>query len=148
MCIAFVVLSVMFRDIVWDKHRWTLWSNVHSLVVLQKALTGTMASNEQRSVSAFVKKSCMTYFWASQWCFAVVFWVLFFFVIQKEGKELTKEEKQRLRKEKKQQKKGKEKKDDKTSQEVEKEKKSSGSFPPAPQPSAQATTQKGTENNQ
>uniref|UniRef100_A0A673BRH0 Translation initiation factor eIF2B subunit delta n=1 Tax=Sphaeramia orbicularis TaxID=375764 RepID=A0A673BRH0_9TELE len=41
-----------------------------------------------------------------------------------EGRELTKEEKQRLRKEKKQQKKNKEKKDDNASQESEKEKKS------------------------
>ncbi|KAK2856284.1 hypothetical protein Q5P01_005019 [Channa striata] len=54
-----------------------------------------------------------------------------------EGKELTKEEKQRLRKEKKQQKKHKEKKDDKASQESEKEKKSASSAAPASQPPTQ-----------
>ncbi|XP_008288555.1 translation initiation factor eIF2B subunit delta isoform X2 [Stegastes partitus] len=59
-----------------------------------------------------------------------------------EGKELTKEEKQRLRKEKKQQKKGKEKKDDKASQESEKEKKPVSPAAPASQPPAQSTTQK------
>lgn len=58
---------------------------------------------------------------------------------QNEGKELSKEEKQRLRKEKKQQKKSKEKKDEK---EKEKEKKSGGSTATAPQ--AQPSTQKGT----
>ncbi|KAK9531614.1 hypothetical protein VZT92_011030 [Zoarces viviparus] len=56
-----------------------------------------------------------------------------------EGKELTKEEKQRLRKEKKQQKKGKEKKDDKTSHEGEKKKKKKEEKPvsSAPQPPTQ-----------
>ncbi|XP_019952975.2 translation initiation factor eIF2B subunit delta isoform X2 [Paralichthys olivaceus] len=53
-----------------------------------------------------------------------------------EGRELTKEEKQRLRKEKKQQRKNKERKDDKES---EKEKKS---VPAASQPPTQPTTQK------
>lgn len=57
-----------------------------------------------------------------------------------EGRELTKEEKQRLRKEKKQQKKNKEKKDDNASQESEKEKKSSSSS--APPPPTQPATQK------
>ncbi|XP_070781947.1 translation initiation factor eIF2B subunit delta isoform X1 [Enoplosus armatus] len=56
-----------------------------------------------------------------------------------EGKELTKEEKQRLRKEKKQHKKSKEKKDDKASQESEKEKKPVTS---ASQPPTQPMTQK------
>ncbi|XP_023258774.1 translation initiation factor eIF-2B subunit delta [Seriola lalandi dorsalis] len=54
-----------------------------------------------------------------------------------EGKEMTKEEKQRLRKEKKQHKKNKEKKDDKASQESEKEKKSLSSAAPASQPPTQ-----------
>lgn len=58
-----------------------------------------------------------------------------------EGKELTKEEKQRLRKEKKQQKKNKEKKDDKASQESEKKKKKEekpvSSAAPASQPPTQ-----------
>ncbi|XP_040920593.1 translation initiation factor eIF-2B subunit delta isoform X3 [Toxotes jaculatrix] len=61
-----------------------------------------------------------------------------------EGKELTKEEKQRLRKEKKQQKKNKEKKDeDKAPQESKKEKKPITSAAPASQPPTQPTTQKG-----
>uniref|UniRef100_A0A3B4FGB2 Translation initiation factor eIF2B subunit delta n=1 Tax=Pundamilia nyererei TaxID=303518 RepID=A0A3B4FGB2_9CICH len=59
-----------------------------------------------------------------------------------EGKDLTKEEKQRLRKEKKQQKKIKEKKDDKASQENEKEKKPVTSAAPASQPPTQPTVQK------
>ncbi|XP_039980432.1 translation initiation factor eIF-2B subunit delta isoform X2 [Xiphias gladius] len=59
-----------------------------------------------------------------------------------EGKELTKEEKQRLRKEKKQQKKNKERKDDKASKESEKEKKPATSAAPASQPPTQPTTQK------
>ncbi|XP_019121585.1 translation initiation factor eIF2B subunit delta isoform X2 [Larimichthys crocea] len=60
-----------------------------------------------------------------------------------DGRELTKEEKQRLRKEKKQQKKGKEKKDDKASQDGEKrEKKPVSSASPAPQPATQPPTQK------
>lgn len=62
---------------------------------------------------------------------------------QAEGKELTKEEKQRLRKEKKQQKKNKEKKDDKASQQSEKEKKPVSSAAPASQPPTQVTAQKG-----
>lgn len=62
---------------------------------------------------------------------------------QAEGKELTKEEKQRLRKEKKQQKKNKEKKDDKASQQSEKEKKPVSSPAPASQPPTQVTAQKG-----
>ncbi|XP_047430515.1 translation initiation factor eIF-2B subunit delta isoform X2 [Mugil cephalus] len=63
--------------------------------------------------------------------------------VKSEGKELTKEEKQRLRKEKKQQKKQKEKKDDKTPQESEKEKKpTSRPAAPASQPPTQSTTQK------
>uniref|UniRef100_A0A3Q0R2Y8 Translation initiation factor eIF2B subunit delta n=1 Tax=Amphilophus citrinellus TaxID=61819 RepID=A0A3Q0R2Y8_AMPCI len=59
-----------------------------------------------------------------------------------EGKDLTKEEKQRLRKEKKQQKKNKEKRDDKASQEDEKEKQPVISAAPAPQPPSQPTAQK------
>ncbi|XP_020797721.1 translation initiation factor eIF-2B subunit delta isoform X2 [Boleophthalmus pectinirostris] len=62
-----------------------------------------------------------------------------------EGRELTKEEKQRLRKEKKQQKKGKEKKDDKTPKGNEKEKSAPSPAPtpaPTPQPPAQAPSQK------
>ncbi|XP_054876048.1 translation initiation factor eIF-2B subunit delta isoform X2 [Poeciliopsis prolifica] len=59
-----------------------------------------------------------------------------------EGKELTKEEKQRLRKEKKQQKKSKEKKDDKALQESVKETKGDSSAASAPQPSTQSTAQK------
>uniref|UniRef100_A0A8D3AJB6 Translation initiation factor eIF2B subunit delta n=1 Tax=Scophthalmus maximus TaxID=52904 RepID=A0A8D3AJB6_SCOMX len=59
-----------------------------------------------------------------------------------EGKEMTKEEKQRLRKEKKQQKKSKEKKDDAASQESEKGKKSDGKSSPASQPLPKPTTQK------
>ncbi|XP_041660518.1 translation initiation factor eIF-2B subunit delta isoform X2 [Cheilinus undulatus] len=59
-----------------------------------------------------------------------------------EGKELTKEEKQRLRKEKKQQKKSKEKKEDKSSQEGGKEKKNVTSDPPSTQPTSQPTPQK------
>ncbi|XP_071335224.1 translation initiation factor eIF2B subunit delta isoform X1 [Trachinotus anak] len=59
-----------------------------------------------------------------------------------EGKELTKEEKQRLRKEKKHQKKNKEKKDEKASKESEKEKKSLSSAAPASQPPTQPTSQK------
>lgn len=62
---------------------------------------------------------------------------------QCEGKELTKEEKQRLRKEKKQQKKNKEKKDDNATQESGKEKKGVNSAASAPQPSTQSTAQKG-----
>ncbi|XP_071394084.1 translation initiation factor eIF2B subunit delta isoform X2 [Centroberyx affinis] len=58
-----------------------------------------------------------------------------------EGRELTKEEKQRLRKEKKHQKKNKEKKDDKASLESEKEKKPVSSAP-ASQPATQPPTQK------
>ncbi|KAI3364334.1 hypothetical protein L3Q82_011140 [Scortum barcoo] len=57
---------------------------------------------------------------------------------QSEGKELTKEEKQRLRKEKKQQKKSKEKKDDKASQEGEKEKTPASSQPPTQPPTQKA----------
>ncbi|CAB1456150.1 unnamed protein product [Pleuronectes platessa] len=56
-----------------------------------------------------------------------------------DGKELTKEEKQRLRKEKKQQRKSKEKNDDKES---EKEKKSVPTAAPASQPPTQPTTHK------
>lgn len=63
--------------------------------------------------------------------------------VQNEGKELTKEEKQRLRKEKKQQKKSKEKKDDKAIQESGKETKGDSSAVSAPQPSTQSTAQKG-----
>ncbi|XP_078130660.1 translation initiation factor eIF2B subunit delta isoform X2 [Sander vitreus] len=64
-----------------------------------------------------------------------------------EGKELTKEEKQRLRKEKKQQKKNKEKKDEKASHESEKKKKNKEEKPvsaaaPASQPPTQPSTQK------
>ncbi|TDH00369.1 hypothetical protein EPR50_G00187700, partial [Perca flavescens] len=64
-----------------------------------------------------------------------------------EGKELTKEEKQRLRKEKKQQKKNKERKDEKASQESEKKKKNKEEKPvsaaaPASQPPTQPSTQK------
>uniref|UniRef100_A0A3B3YUD9 Translation initiation factor eIF2B subunit delta n=1 Tax=Poecilia mexicana TaxID=48701 RepID=A0A3B3YUD9_9TELE len=59
-----------------------------------------------------------------------------------EGKELTKEEKQRLRKEKKQQKKSKEKKDDKAIQESGKETRGDSSAASAPQPSTQSTAQK------
>ncbi|XP_028253585.1 translation initiation factor eIF2B subunit delta isoform X2 [Parambassis ranga] len=59
-----------------------------------------------------------------------------------EGKELTKEEKQRLRKEKKQQKKTKERKDDKASQESEKEKKPLTSAAPVSQPPTQTAIQK------
>ncbi|XP_014871370.1 translation initiation factor eIF2B subunit delta isoform X1 [Poecilia latipinna] len=59
-----------------------------------------------------------------------------------EGKELTKEEKQRLRKEKKQQKKSKEKKDDKAIQESGKETRGDSSPASAPQPSTQSTAQK------
>ncbi|KAG7508712.1 translation initiation factor eIF-2B subunit delta [Solea senegalensis] len=59
-----------------------------------------------------------------------------------EGKELTKEEKQRLRKEKKHHKKNKEKKDDKASQECEKEKKPVSTDAPVSQPPSQPTTQK------
>ncbi|MEQ2247358.1 hypothetical protein ILYODFUR_008551 [Ilyodon furcidens] len=59
-----------------------------------------------------------------------------------EGKDLTKEEKQRLRKEKKQQKKNKEKKDEKTSQESGKENKGVSPAASAPQPSMQSTAQK------
>ncbi|XP_050927858.1 LOW QUALITY PROTEIN: translation initiation factor eIF-2B subunit delta [Lates calcarifer] len=62
--------------------------------------------------------------------------------VKSEGKDLTKEEKQRLRKEKKQQKKNKEKKDDKASQESEKEKKSATSAAPASQPPTQLPAQK------
>ncbi|XP_067429112.1 translation initiation factor eIF-2B subunit delta isoform X2 [Thunnus thynnus] len=62
--------------------------------------------------------------------------------VKAEGKELTKEEKQRLRKEKKQQKKNKEKKDDKASQKSEKEKKPVSSAAPASQPLTQNTAQK------
>lgn len=62
---------------------------------------------------------------------------------QQEGKELTKEEKQRLRKEKKQQKKSKEKKDDKASRDSEKEKKLVGAASPAPQTPTQPPAQKG-----
>lgn len=62
---------------------------------------------------------------------------------QQEGKELTKEEKQRLRKEKKQQKKSKEKKDEKASRDSEKEKKSVSAASPAPQPPTQPPAQKG-----
>ena len=62
---------------------------------------------------------------------------------QSEGKELTKEEKQRLRKEKKQQKKNKEKRDDKASQESEKEKKPVSSAAAAPQPPVQSATKNG-----
>ncbi|CAK6962258.1 translation initiation factor eIF-2B subunit delta isoform X4 [Scomber scombrus] len=62
--------------------------------------------------------------------------------VKAEGKELTKEEKQRLRKEKKQQKKNKEKKDDKASQQSEKEKKPVSSATPASQPPTQVTAQK------
>uniref|UniRef100_A0A7N6BXR4 Translation initiation factor eIF2B subunit delta n=1 Tax=Anabas testudineus TaxID=64144 RepID=A0A7N6BXR4_ANATE len=58
-----------------------------------------------------------------------------------EGKELTKEEKQRLRKEKKHQKKNKEKKDEKASQESEKEKKPVSSAATSQSPT-QPTTQK------
>ncbi|KAM3860945.1 translation initiation factor eIF2B subunit delta [Diretmus argenteus] len=58
-----------------------------------------------------------------------------------EGKELTKEEKQRLRKEKKHQKKNKEKRDDKASSESEKEKKPVSSSS-ASQPATQLPTQK------
>lgn len=61
-------------------------------------------------------------------------------VRQTEGKELTKEEKQRLRKEKKQQKKNKEKKDDKES---EKEKDTSNTPMTVSQPPAPVTAQKG-----
>ncbi|XP_029903613.1 translation initiation factor eIF2B subunit delta isoform X1 [Myripristis murdjan] len=61
--------------------------------------------------------------------------------IKNEGKELTKEEKQRLRKEKKQQKKNKEKKDEKAPLESEKEKKPASSSP-ASQATAQPPTQK------
>ncbi|KAM8725825.1 translation initiation factor eIF2B subunit delta [Acanthopagrus schlegelii] len=61
---------------------------------------------------------------------------------KQEGKELTKEEKQRLRKEKKQQKKSKEKKDDKASRDSEKEKKSVSAASPAPQPPTQPPAQK------
>ncbi|KAM7367973.1 hypothetical protein PAMP_014231 [Pampus punctatissimus] len=57
--------------------------------------------------------------------------------VKTEGKELTKEEKQRLRKEKKHQKKNKEKKDDKASKESEKEKKPVSSAAPASQPPTQ-----------
>ncbi|XP_039637974.1 translation initiation factor eIF-2B subunit delta isoform X1 [Perca fluviatilis] len=64
-----------------------------------------------------------------------------------EGKELTKEEKQRLRKEKKQQKKNKERKDEKASQESEKKKKNKEEKPvsaaaPGSQPPTQPSTQK------
>ncbi|XP_034554864.1 translation initiation factor eIF-2B subunit delta [Notolabrus celidotus] len=59
-----------------------------------------------------------------------------------EGKELTKEEKQRLRKEKKNQKKNKEKKEEKASQEGGKEKKHVSSESPASQPTTQPPTQK------
>ncbi|XP_060908141.1 translation initiation factor eIF-2B subunit delta isoform X1 [Labrus mixtus] len=59
-----------------------------------------------------------------------------------EGREMTKEEKQRMRKEKKQQKKSKEKKDDKGSQEGGKEKKQSSSDPPSAQPTTHNNTQK------
>lgn len=65
------------------------------------------------------------------------------FDLQKEGKELTKEEKQRLRKEKKQQKKSKEKKDEKASQDGEKEKKAVSTAAPAPPPPTQPAAQKG-----
>ncbi|CAG5928096.1 unnamed protein product [Menidia menidia] len=58
-----------------------------------------------------------------------------------EGKEMTKEEKQRLRKEKKQQKKNKEKRDDKAAQESEKDKKPVSSAAVASPPPAQSTTQ-------
>lgn len=61
--------------------------------------------------------------------------------VKNEGRELTKEEKQRLRKEKKQQKKNKEKKDDKATQESEKEKPTSSS-PAASQPPSQPPSQK------
>uniref|UniRef100_A0A672FCW0 Translation initiation factor eIF2B subunit delta n=1 Tax=Salarias fasciatus TaxID=181472 RepID=A0A672FCW0_SALFA len=61
---------------------------------------------------------------------------------QSEGKELTKEEKQRLRKEKKQQKKNKEKKEDKAPKDGEKEKKPVSSAAPASQLSTQPATQK------
>ncbi|XP_028997351.2 translation initiation factor eIF-2B subunit delta isoform X2 [Betta splendens] len=59
-----------------------------------------------------------------------------------EGKDLSKEEKQRLRKEKKHQKKSKEKKDEKAPQESEKEKKPVSSAAPAPQSTTQHTTHK------
>ncbi|KAF3702803.1 Translation initiation factor eIF-2B subunit delta eIF-2B GDP-GTP exchange factor subunit delta [Channa argus] len=59
-----------------------------------------------------------------------------------DGKELTKEEKQRLRKEKKQQKKNKEKKDEKASQESEKVKKPASSAALVSQPATQPLTQK------
>lgn len=66
---------------------------------------------------------------------------------QNEGRELTKEEKQRLRKEKKQQKKNKEKKDEKASHEGEKKKKKEekpvSSAAPASQSPTQPPTQKG-----
>uniref|UniRef100_A0A671V6S3 Translation initiation factor eIF2B subunit delta n=1 Tax=Sparus aurata TaxID=8175 RepID=A0A671V6S3_SPAAU len=61
---------------------------------------------------------------------------------KQEGKELTKEEKQRLRKEKKQQKKSKEKKDDKPSRDSEKEKKPASAASPAPQTPTQPPAQK------
>ncbi|XP_047243119.1 translation initiation factor eIF-2B subunit delta isoform X3 [Girardinichthys multiradiatus] len=59
-----------------------------------------------------------------------------------EGKDLTKEEKQRLRKEKKQQKKNKEKKDEKALQDSGKENKGVSSAASAPQPLTQSTAQK------
>lgn len=68
-------------------------------------------------------------------------------ILQKDGKELTKEEKQRLRKEKKQQKKGKEKKDDKAPQDSQKERSAAGSAVPAPPPPTQPAAQKGACNH-
>lgn len=65
------------------------------------------------------------------------------FTQQREGKELSKEEKQRLRKEKKQQKKCKEKKDDKAAGDGENNKKPVSSPPSAQQPPAQPRTEKG-----
>ncbi|KAM9839993.1 translation initiation factor eIF2B subunit delta [Aulostomus maculatus] len=62
--------------------------------------------------------------------------------VKSEGKELTKEEKQRLRKEKKQQKKNKEKKADNVSQESEKEKKPVSTSATAVLAQTQHTTQK------
>lgn len=65
------------------------------------------------------------------------------FTQQREGKELTKEEKQRLRKEKKQQKKCKEKKEDKAAGDDGNNKKPVISPPSAQQPPAQPRTEKG-----
>lgn len=128
------------------RHRLVLcarsWCNP-MVVVLQMDLSGRMTFNEPRLVCSWLFVSCKA-------TYVRLVWDVFhsdMFPQQSEGKELTKEEKQRLRKEKKQQKKSKEKKDEKASQESEKEKKPAGSASPASQPPTQPATQKGCQGN-